>query len=571
MKQILLALGLMCIFGLTKISAQSDEKDYGTISGNFQIDGQYYQEDSVISAVVPPEKMALSGFGNLQYRRGKFTAGMRFETYLPAAVGYPAGASWTGTGIGYRYAQYTDDLFDITVGNFYEQFGAGLILRTWEDRGLGVDYSLDGIRVKARPFKGTEVTGLYGTQRFNFDDGVQNGDEIVRGVNADFNLTELLDSTLTIPGQLSVGGSFVSKYQENKSLIYAFPENISSAAGRLKYLIGGFQFSGEYAWIAENPSSMNSSIVTIPDSLDPSVGLFIPGQAVNLNVTYSQKGFGVSVTAQSLANMSYQSNRNAGSFDSWINYLPASSVLQTYALAQLYPYATQPNGEVSVHADVYYKVPRNSFLGGKYGMKLELGYTQVESPQVDPINDLNTTRNGADIPLFKTGDETYYVDFNAKISKKFSKKFKGSLFYMNTVYNNNIIQGAYDYDNVSVKGSVYSDLFVFEGNYKFNKKNNLRFEAQALFTDQHLQDWVALVAEYTVSPHWFFSVIDQWNYGNAKDDDYHFPTGSIGYIKNSSRISVSYGRQRAGVFCVGGVCRVVPASNGLTVSITSSF
>ena len=34
---------------------------------------------------------------------------------------------------------------------------------------------------------------------------------------------------------------------------------------------------------------------------------------------------------------------------------------------------------------------------------------------------------------------------------------------------------------------------------------------------------------------------------------------------------LQYGKQRAGVFCVGGVCRAVPASNGLTFSFTSSF
>jgi hypothetical protein len=114
-------------------------------------------------------------------------------------------------------------------------------------------------------------------------------------------------------------------------------------------------------------------------------------------------------------------------------------------------------------------------------------------------------------------------------------------------------------------------LFVFEGNVKINRTDNLRFEVQALFTEQHLQDWVAVVAEYTVSPNWFFSIVDEWNYGNADGDYFHFPVGSLGYIHENSRISLSAGRQRAGVFCVGGICRVVPASNGLTLSLTSSF
>jgi hypothetical protein len=45
----------------------------------------------------------------------------------------------------------------------------------------------------------------------------------------------------------------------------------------------------------------------------------------------------------------------------------------------------------------------------------------------------------------------------------------------------------------------------------------------------------------------------------------------VGYIRGGNRFTVNYGRQRAGIFCVGGVCRQVPASNGLSISVTSTF
>ncbi|HNA32183.1 MAG TPA: DUF6029 family protein, partial [Flavobacteriales bacterium] len=59
--------------------------------------------------------------------------------------------------------------------------------------------------------------------------------------------------------------------------------------------------------------------------------------------------------------------------------------------------------------------------------------------------------------------------------------------------------------------------------------------------------------------------------GSVSGEQVHYPIGSVGFIRGGSRFSLSYGRQRAGIFCVGGVCRVVPASNGLTLSITSTF
>ena len=78
--------------------------------------------------------------------------------------------------------------------------------------------------------------------------------------------------------------------------------------------------------------------------------------------------------------------------------------------------------------------------------------------------------------------------------------------------------------------------------------------------------------EYTYSPHFFATVYDQYNYGNPKAaQQIHYLTGQVGYIGGTTRVAVGYGRQRAGIVCVGGVCRFVPASNGATLSITSSF
>ena len=115
----------------------------------------------------------------------------------------------------------------------------------------------------------------------------------------------------------------------------------------------------------------------------------------------------------------------------------------------------------------------------------------------------------------------------------------------------------------------------------------MRMELQGMFIDKVYKEdhegntklagndkgnWATILLEYNVSPHWYFSVMDQYNYGNPEADlRLHYFYGSFGYIRESTRISVGYGRQRAGLFCVGGVCRFVPASNGLTLNFTQSF
>ncbi|HMW96546.1 MAG TPA: DUF6029 family protein, partial [Flavobacteriales bacterium] len=110
------------------------------------------------------------------------------------------------------------------------------------------------------------------------------------------------------------------------------------------------------------------------------------------------------------------------------------------------------------------------------------------------------------------------------------------------------------------------------GLYNFSERNSVRFEVQHLNTRQEAGNWATAVAEFTFSPRWFVAAMDQYNYrGSVSGEQVHYPIGSVGFIRGGSRFSLSYGRQRAGIFCVGGVCRVVPASNGLTLSITSTF
>ena len=150
---------------------------------------------------------------------------------------------------------------------------------------------------------------------------------------------------------------------------------------------------------------------------------------------------------------------------------------------------------------------------------------------------------------------------------------------------------SYVFNNIGVsqglqgRGHISAHVLVADVSVKLKPKHTIRVEAQYMYKthDEKLKpaeleatnnsgDWAFALAEYTISPHWSFSVLDQYNLGNLNDDfKLHYLTGAVVYSRGGNRFQVQYGRQRAGIFCIGGVCRPVPAANGLLVTITSSF
>lgn len=580
--------GLILLCGIGKVQAQTISDEINSVHGNFQLDGQYYEADSLIGAPKVPEKFLSNVFGNINYTKGKFSAGARYEAYNNVRQGFLP--SYKGQGIVNRFARYQTQLLDITVGNFYEQFGSGLTLRAYYEPGLLYDNSIDGARIISNPYKGITLKGLIGKQRYFFSVGPG----IVRGVDGEVNINELLDSVgANIKTKVILGGSFVSKFQADQDNTLFVPENVGCSAGRLNIINGGFNFNTEYAYKINDPSADNN-------------GSYKYGDALFSTISYAGDGYSVLLQGKRIDNMSYRSDRNEGLQNLLINYLPATTKQHSYTLLALNPYATQLKGEIGFMGELQYKVKKGTPIGGKYGWEITVNYSQASGLKQYAVRDTLSNRtfyqtkwdftelsgkqetrvdsvvNGVQ---YKTnigsysGNYKYYHDFFIEINKKFSKKLKGTFVYANQFYNRNIIQ--FNATNAGFK-PLRSQIGVIDITYKYKSASSIRFEFQGLFTeDQKVEtnsnliakgNWATGLIEWWPNGHFFVAVFDQWNYGNPDPKlQIHYYLATLGFNKDAHRIQLSYGKQSAGIFCVGGVCRVVPASNGLTLSITSSF
>ena len=580
-KHILLLLALALGFGF-KASAQSFLEN-SQINGAFQTDAQYYMLDEGIGITdLNGKKFGINGFGKVNYTNGNFSAGMRFEAFLPEMNGFRN--ELNGVGVANFYATYDNGFIGATVGDIYDQFGCGFVFRTYEEWSLGMDNSLRGARIVLRPTQGVTLKAVYGRQRYywapylerNFATSEYRG--VVRGIDGEWDLNQSIPALNDSKFRMSIGGSFVSKQQDTtivNSLFYRIPTNVGAVAGRINLGYGNWAFSTEYAYKINDPSAINNMI-------------YKEGRALMASLSYSQKGFGAVLQVKRVDNMSFKSNYTGKQNDFDINFIPPINYTHTHSLPSMYTYSTQPNGEMAAQLQVNYTIPKGTALGGKYGTKLAFNMSQVNDIVRDSVMDHGQLVFGDPGTLgyaskfFAVSKHRFFRDINFEVDKKISSNWHLTAQYINLYYDIETIEGH------AGAPPVKANIGFLDVTYKINKKQSLRLELQGLwetevhkgyeYEESEKKDyqkrghWAAALLEYTISPHWSFSIADKWNYGNPVPEfrDHYF-TGSISYIHDATRVMLSAGRQSEGVVCVGGVCRTVPASSGVSLTVSTSF
>ena len=570
-KRLLLAFALLwCGF----MASAQHQIGNGRISGDFGFNGMYYIPDSIIGAEPVDSKVRANAFLNILYSNGGFSAGARYEFYMFPLIDFEK-IGYKGQGIKYFFADYTNKFISVTAGTFYEQFGNGLTLRAYEDRQLGIDNSLLGARIKLTPYKGIYIKGVWGIERNNFESYIGRHD-YVRGADVELSFGEIFPIIQEKGFTAHVGANFVSKYElSDQDIYYAItdstgeystavipqdkiPENVATWAARATFGYEGFRLDAEYAHKINDPNITNDFI-------------YKPGNALFLSATYSMKGFGIAASFIRADNMEFRSQRWAYyNSELMINCIPAINRQYSYQLIGDYSYASQCNGQIGAQLQINYQIPKKSVLGGKYGTDLTFNYSRFHDIEQIPVQeaiDLGTPTGtmGYTSSFFKFGPDLLYQDIGLEISHRFNdKRWKWILAYNYITYNLEILQGH--------EGMMRGHLVASDLSYKITPKHALRLELQHLYTKDDDGSSIYAMLEYSISPNWFFSVGDDWNYGNPlPDHKTHYYNISCAYVWNTTRIALNFGKTKEGILCVGGVCRAVPASFGAGLSVTTSF
>lgn len=531
---------------------------YAQLSGGFESNSSLYIDDKKIKLeqIEAQNRFRSNTYLRLDYRLGKFTAGVQAESYEPKAL-LNYSPNFNGANLATYYLNYKNDSIrlEVTAGHFYEQFGSGLIFRTWEDRQLGIANSIAGARVKYAPVKTLQLTALYGKQRnglgFDFTDGA------VLGVNAELDVATILKAKKI---KYDVGISYVNRHEEsgNNKLSSTY---LTSVRGKLQK--GGFTTSIEYAF---------KSADALVEFGNVRPELQFDGDAYLINIGYSKKGFGVNASIRRLENFSFYSQRNLSGnvFNQGVvNYIPSLTKQYDYSLTNIYVYQSQPGlrfepgrnkaGEIGGQVDVIYQFKKETPLGGKYGTNVSANFAQWHG--LNGLYEASTRKYKAD--LFAFG-EKYYRETSIEIRKKWSQKLLSVITYLNQYYNTKFVEERI--------GEVAANTVVIDNLLKVGKRNSVKWEIQHQWATGELKNWAASQLEFNLGERWSFFAIDLYNYGNADDAKrIHFYNMGAVFKKDAVRVQASYGRQRGGLICVGGICRFVPQSAGLNLSLNVSF
>jgi len=524
------------------------------IFGSFESNSQLLQDDANLNFSVPEDRFRSNNYFQLNYINGNISTRIQYESYLPnAMLGYYPEFNGKNEIASY-YINFKKNKADITVGYFFEQFGNGLIFRAWENRQLGINNSIKGIKAKYNFSESLSLTSLYGQQR----NGFEINPATIQGLDSNLSLNKLLKIENS---DLSIGLSYINRFQDNETN-NEIPSNVESKGGRLNFYSGNFSLNIE--------GIIKSEDVLVNEEVIQSNKLY-DGTAIQVDFGYSKKGLGFSSTFRRLENFNFYSDRFAeGNIynQQTLSYTPALTKQQDYMLTNIYVYNSQPrlvinslekrSGEVGYQTDFFYTFDKESLLG-KFKTKLAFNFSYWAG-----LESSFNTDESYDIEFIGNGNR-YYRDLNIEIKNRWDSKFSTTMTLQDVIIDKGVALGG----PLGIQGVIKAKIGVIEGTYRYSNGKSSRAVIQHLWTKEDKKNWAGLVYEYNFSSSLNVFIADGWNYGN--DDKIHYYNLGGSYSKDNIRLGINYGRQRGGLICIGGVCRYVPENTGLNLSLNLTF
>jgi hypothetical protein len=480
---------------------------FAQLSANFETNSTYYTKKPEQTVGETDKDYGTNNYLVVGYATGDFKAGIQVEAYKPALRGYSKNLD--GYMLAMKYLTFEKNGFSVTAGDFFEQFGSGLMFRSWEDRELGINNSIEGGRI-GYDNRIVSVKGIIGRPRlYMHHESVR-----IAGGETTVSLADLLHWK---KGTLQWEGAYVNRHESPNDVYRAIVSRSSTNfySSSLNVGYAGWYTRFEYVY-KDKDLYYNKEISDYQEK---------NGNAQLLETGYNAKGLGIALSLRRLERMGTKLTRTKTAPENVFNYVPALTRQYTYSIANLNPYIAQADGEKGGQLDVFGKTTD--------GWRLHANASTYTSLH---------------------GSHLLFADVNGDVERQWNKSWK-TLFL-------------YSYQNNKIENRSASHIFVGDVQYKFNTRRALRLVAGYLYSQSYEKDWLSALAELTFAPSWSFYASDLYNSGTTNK---HYYSAGVSFSQQHVRLDLSYGRNRAGYVCSGGICRYSPEYTGLNLTANISL
>lgn len=582
------------IFAVSNAQTANSSDEKGVFSGNLLMNYQKYLRDDSIGAstkVYRENRASADAWLFMQYRIKGYQFTMRYDAFNNSPLLDPQDA-YTDHGIGFWQASKNIDNLDITVGSFYDQFGSGILFRSYEQRMIGIDYAMQGIRLKYKLGNRWALKGFAGNQKGNIKNRFGYSKQVMTGLNLEggFDLGKGAKF-----GEVQVGASAVNRTLDRATMdVLVSNINGYDLADRFypKYNVYGFNgyFTygiGDFTWNVEGNYKTPEAVLGFENKY-----VLKPGKVLYSSMSWGKSGikwlssanapkvkeggveremtdkerktweksrqasFGINVQARHVDQFSFRTSPTETLLNGLISYLPSLTRQNTYRLLARYNAPGQALGEDGIQAEFELK-PRK-------GLQITGNGSYVQSLAS------NGKMNAAGVMQAEKLYHELYLEFLHTTATHDKIKWGLQRVYYNQAR----------YEQEPEYQVVKTITPFFEWLHRMEEGRSLRIEAQYLNTPKDQGSFANMMVEFYIKKNFSIAVGDMVNVqphrydvmkGVIADRVLHYPTFFIGYIEKNTVFTLSYLKQQQGVNCSGGICRVEPAFSGVRFTISSNF
>jgi hypothetical protein len=545
---------------------QSKDSDKGQFSGNLLLTYQKYVRDDSIGAntkVYKENTASADAWLFMQYRIKGYSFVLRYDAFNNSPLLDPQSA-YTNHGVGFWQINKSVDKLDITMGSFYDQFGTGILFRAYEQRQIGIDYAIQGMRLKYNINDKWAIKGFAGNQKGNIKNRFGFANQVISGVNIEGNIGLGSDSKY---GDLQVGASAVNRTLDRETMDRLVATiNTYDLADRFypKYNVYGgnayFTYTKDnFSWTVEGNVKSKEAIME-----DDSKFHLTGGKVLYTSMSWGKGGWnlgkqkasvGLNVQARHVDHFSFRTAPTENLLNGLVSYLPSMTRQNTYRLLSRYNAPGQAMGEDGIQGEIEFKPRKGTqiFFNGSYVQTLASN------------GKLNTTTG------MKEAEKLFSENY-LEVVQKIGKHDKLKLGIQRIVYNQTRYESEPEY--VPVKTITPFGEWL----HTLNQGKSLRIEWQYLNTKNDQGSFANLMIEMFVRKNLSIAVADMVNVVPHRYERMiiankvlHYPTFFIGYTEKNTVFTLAFLKQQQGVNCSGGICREEPAFSGVRFTVSSNF